>query len=249
MAPGTHTSRILRRALRRVPLAWAVAAAILAMGRLGLADPALPGDAAGSTRLFAPPPPGSYELPAIDRVSERELLDPSGRPTPLLGLTEGQVAIVSFVYRSCADASACPLSLSVFKRLDADLARLPSLARRVRLVTVSFDPAHDTPESMDALRRRLAPASDWRFLTAPSRAAIEPVLADFGQEVAWSAAQGDDVRVASHLLRAYLVDASGAVRNVYGADFLDAEILRNDAATVLGLGAEAVARAGETAAP
>jgi cytochrome oxidase Cu insertion factor (SCO1/SenC/PrrC family) len=226
-----------------------MAAAMLAGGGSGLADVAPQGDAAGSPRLFAPPPPGSYELPAIDRVSERELLDPSGRAAPLLGLAEGQVAVVSFVYRSCADAAACPLSLSVLKRLDAELARLPSLARRVRLVTVSFDPAHDTPEGMDALRRRLAPRSDWRFLTAPSRAAIDPVLADFGQEVAWSSAQGADPEVASHLLRVYLVDATGAVRNVYGADLLDAEILRNDAATVLGLGAESVARAGETPAP
>jgi len=249
LAPGTHTSRILLRALRRGPLAWAVTAAMLTIVHPGLADLAPPADAAGSPRLFAPPPPGSYELPAIDRVSERELLDPSGRPAPLLGLAEGQVAIVSFVYRSCADASACPLSLSILRRLDAELARLPSLARRVRLVTVSFDPAHDTPEAMDALRRGLAPASDWRFLTAPSRAAIDPVLADFGQEVAWSSAQGDDARVASHLLRVYLVDAAGAVRNVYGADFLDAEILRNDAATVLGLGPESVARAVEAAAP
>jgi cytochrome oxidase Cu insertion factor (SCO1/SenC/PrrC family) len=233
------------RILRRGVLGAAGALAILAMGGSGLAD----GTSAGSPRLFAAPPPGSYELPAIDRVSERELLDPSGRPAPLLGLAGGQVAVISFVYRSCADASACPLSLSVFKRLDAELAGLPSLAPRVRLVTVSFDPVHDTPESMDALRQRLAPASDWRFLTAPSRAAIDPVLADFGQEVAWGAAQGDAVEVASHLLRVYLVDATGAVRNVYGADFLDAEILRNDAATVLGLGAESVPRAGEPSAP
>ena len=38
-----------------------------------------------------------------------------------------------------------------------------------------------------------------------------------------------------HVLKVFLVDAQGAVRNVYSAGFLDAEILRNDAATVLGL--------------
>jgi cytochrome oxidase Cu insertion factor (SCO1/SenC/PrrC family) len=185
----------------------------------------------------------------IRRVRDRELLGPDGRPTPLLGLAGDQVALVSFVYRSCADASACPLALSVFKRLDAELAGLPSLAARVRLVTVSFDPGHDTPEGMEALRRRLAPASDWRFLTGASRAEIDPVLADFGQEVARRAAERGEEEIASHLLRVYLVDASGGVRNVYGADLLDAELLRNDAATVLGVGAEALVRTNDVAAP
>jgi hypothetical protein len=57
--------------------------------------------------------------------------------------------------------------------------------------------------------------------------------------VAWSAAARGEEAIASHLLRVYLVDASGAVRNVYGADLLDPELLRNDAATVLGAGAQA----------
>ncbi len=226
----------------------AIVAAILAAGS---AAPAHEGTAArsnGSVRLFEAPPPGSYEIPAIRRVRDHELLDPTGRAVPLLGLAEDRVAIVSFVYRSCADASACPMALSVLKGLDAELARLPSLARRVRIVTVSFDPEHDTPERMEALRRQLAPVSDWRFLTASSRSAIDPVLADFGQEVAWRAA-GGDAEIASHLLRVYLVDDSGAVRNVYGADFLDAEILLNDAATALGLGAEVAAEVDEATAP
>ena len=221
-------------------------ATVLASPGLALADPA-PSGAGSETLLFVAPPPGTYALPVIRRVSDRELLDPEGRPTPLLGLADDQVAFVSFVYRSCADASACPLALAVFKRLDAELARTPALARRVRLVTVSFDPTHDTPEGMGALHGRLAPASDWRFLTAPGRDAIDPVLADFGQEVAWSAAARGEEAIASHLLRVYLVDASGAVRNVYGADLLDAELLRNDATTVLG--ARASAPASVPAAP
>jgi len=238
--------------LRRGARCWTRVAGIalsLLTPCLALADAIPSAEAKGSPRLFAAPPPGSYELPVIRRVRDRDLLDASGREARLLDLAGDQVAIVSFVYRSCADASACPLALSVFKRLDAELARLPSLAPRVRLVTVSFDPAHDTPEGMDALRRRLAPASDWRFLTAPSRDAIDPVLADFGQEVAWRAAARGDEEVASHLLRIYLVDASGGVRNVYGADLLDVDLLRNDAATALGLGADAPGRASVSAAP
>jgi cytochrome oxidase Cu insertion factor (SCO1/SenC/PrrC family) len=236
----------------RAHLARALAAAVLAATvapGVPVSQAAGTDEGAGRERLFSAPPPGSYELPVIRRVRDRALLDPEGRPAPLLGLADGQVAFVSFVYRSCADAAACPLAVSVFKRLDGELARHAGLAGRVRLVTVSFDPAHDTPRGMAALRARLAPASDWRFLTAPDRGAIDPVLADFGQEIAWSAAARGEEAIASHLLRVYLVDASGAVRNVYGADLLDAELLRNDAATVLGLGADGLVRTSVSAAP
>ena len=129
-------------------------------------------------------------------------------------------------------AKACPLAFSALQRLDRELAALPGLASRVRLVTVSFDPDRDTPARMHDFRRHFAPAGDWRFLTAPDVQRIEPVIGDFGQDVLRSAG---DSRVVEHVLKVFLVDSDGNVRNVYSAGFLDAEILRNDAATVLGL--------------
>ncbi|MEN8183054.1 MAG: SCO family protein [Myxococcota bacterium] len=183
-----------------------------------------------SERLFEPPAAGSYELPVIDRVREHWLLDPDGARSPVLGLGPGQVAFVSFVFGSCGEA--CPLALATLQRLDRELARLPGLAWRVRLVTVSFDPARDDPARMAEFRGHLAPRGDWRFLTAAAPAGIDPVLHDFGQDVLRG---GFDERVVGHVLRVFLVDAEGGVRNVYSAGFLDVEILRNDAATVLQL--------------
>lgn len=166
----------------------------------------------------------------IERVDDHWLLEPSGERGRLLGLRTGQVGFVSFVSGSCAEA--CPLAFSVLQRLDRELAALPGLASRVRLVTVSFDPDRDTPARMGEFERHFAPASDWRFLTAPDVQRIEPVIADFGQDVLRSTG---DSRVVEHVLKVFLVDSDGGVRNVYSAGFLDAEILRNDAATVLGL--------------
>ncbi len=56
--------------------------------------------AAEETLRYVPPAPGSYELPALGRVSDRTLLLPDGGAAPLLGLAPGQVALVSFVYRT-----------------------------------------------------------------------------------------------------------------------------------------------------
>jgi len=196
--------------------------------------------ASSPPRLFEPPAAGSYELPIIDRVGEHVLVDETGSAASLPELGEEQVGIVSFVYADCGQA--CPLAFSVLQRLDRELARTPALAGRVRLASVSFDPARDDPARMAELKQALAPKGDWRFLTAPSQPALEPVLVDYGQDVRRSL--GEDGDVVGHTLRVYLVDGAGAVRNVYSAGFLDAEILRNDAATVLGVAPEALPPAG-----
>ena len=208
------------------------------------AHEAHPGDAHGAAEaaheapaeapLFEPPAPGSYELPAIDRVREHVLLDEQGLPARLPALAPGQVAVVSFVYASCPEAHGCPLALATVQRLDRALARRPALAARVSLVTVSFDPARDTPARMAELRERMAPATAWRFLTASDAAALAPVLEDYGQRVvALVDAEGADTGLLLHVLKVFLLDDSLRIRNVYSAGLLDARLLVNDVETVL----------------
>lgn len=187
------------------------------------------------TPLFEAPAPGTYDLPAVDRVSEHALRDTDGRPASLPALAPGEVALVSFVYGSCADASGCPLALATVQRLDRRLAAAPAeLAGRVRLVTVSFDPDRDTPARMAEIREHMAPRTDWRFLTAPDRGALAPVLADYGQDVVRLVdAEGAEVGLLRHVLKLFLVDDALRVRNVYSAGLLDERILWNDLRTVL----------------
>jgi len=207
-----------------------------------LLDPAL---ARADAELFTPPPPGSYELPPIQHVADYELLDSQGARVRLLGLAPGQVALVSFVYQHCSDGSACPAALATWKRVDEALAARPALARQVRLVTVSFDPENDTPRRMAELARHLRPRSDWRFLTASSDAELRPVLSDYGQDVLpLVGAGGERLGLLQHLSKAFLVDAHGDVRGIYGSSFLSAQILLNDAQTVLTAESATRARAG-----
>ena len=183
---------------------------------------------------FALPEPGSYELPPIAHVAEFSLLDEAGAAVPLLGLAPDQVAVVSFIYSRCGDGHGCPAALAVLQRVDRAIAADPTLASRVRLATVSFDPANDTPERMSELRRALAPVSGWRFLTAPDAATIAPVLAAYGQDLL--PLVGDDERALGlyrHVLKVFLVDARGDIRNIYSSGFLSPEVLLVDARTVL----------------
>ena len=208
-----------------VLLPWLVAPGAGAHGE-SHAEPAPP------PALYEPPPPGSYELPAMGRVAEHVLVDDAGGAARVPGLSPGQVAVVSFVYGSCAEG--CPLAFASLQRLDRALAADPALAGRVRLVTVSFDPLRDTPERMAELRTHLAPKSRWSFVTARDAASLEPVLADYGQRVMRLVdAEGAETGLLRHVLKIFLVDEYHRIRNVYSTGLMDARLIRNDIQTVL----------------
>lgn len=187
----------------------------------------------GQASRFEPPEPGSYALPPIQTLADHTLLDPEGRPAPVLDPAEGGLSFVSFVYLSCTHA--CPAATAVLQQLDRRVSQDPRLAGRVELVTVSFDPARDTPAAMARFREQLVHRGRWRFLTASSPEAMAPVLEAFGQDaMPLLAADGDPTGKLRHVLKVFLVDDANRVRNIYSAGFLDPRVLANDALTLLG---------------
>ncbi len=194
-------------------------------------DPSAPSTSTAPLPLFDAPDPGSYELPAIDRVGPHDLLGISGLPERLIEIGPGELALVSFVYLSCDEA--CPLSTALLLQLDRALAGDPALAKRIELVTVSFDSARDTPQAMAELHDRMAPRGRWRFLTAKNEASLRPVLADFGQDAVWIPGGKNVPDALRHVLKVYLVDAGGAVRQIYSTGFLDVRLVLADLRTLL----------------
>lgn len=216
----------------------------------GASRPSQAGGAASATRpatigeayTYAPgaftpeyqvPEPGSYSLPVIQRIHDHPLIDAIRGETTLFSLKAGRMAVVAFVYMSCAEATGCPFSLSVLHRLDAVLAADPSLGSRVTLLTISFDPGRDTPRRMADLRRLHDPKSDWSFTTPSGEAALTPLLADFDQSAAklrypdgrWSG-------LFRHVLKVFLLDERNEVRNVYSVGFLHPELVLADLRTL-----------------
>lgn len=210
-----------------------LATCVAALGFVASTGSAVAADSDG--RLYELPQPGSYDLPVIDRVARHELLDADGEPSFLPGTEADQCAVVSFIYSSCPDAQGCPLLLSTLRRLDRALAADGVLAQRVRLVSVSFDPQHDTPERLKMLRTHMNPSTDWRFLTADSGPALQPILDDYGQDALRlvAAENGASTALIRHVAKVFLVDGSGGIRNVYSSGFLDYEILMRDIETLL----------------
>jgi protein SCO1/2 len=182
---------------------------------------------------FVPPPPGSYELHRIMPAPEGRVLDVDGRAARLSQYLHDRITLLGFIYTTCADPDGCPLAYRVFDALKEAIADAPQLRGRVRFVTLSFDPARDTPEAM----RRYAGSRvvedgaglRWYFLTTRSARELLPLVEGFGQDVRVTAAG----RELSHVLKVFLIDRAGYVREIYSSNFLHPQSVLNDIETLL----------------
>ena len=217
----------------RVLTAFAIAAALAAAGA-GLAhepDDRLP---AAVTMDFVPPPPGSYALNAIMRAPDGPVLDRDGRRRPLARFTAGKITLLGFIYTSCADPRGCPLATQVFHTVRHRVSEDPDLRARVRLVSLSFDPLRDTPAVM---RRYAAEVPDngveWAFLTTELPRTLVPLLDGFGQDVRVELdAHGRAAGPLAHVLKVFLIDTRGTVREIYTTSYLYPEVILNDIKTL-----------------
>jgi cytochrome oxidase Cu insertion factor (SCO1/SenC/PrrC family) len=73
--------------------------------------------------------------------------------------------------------------------------------------------------------------SEWDRLTTTSDRALAPILAGYGQLV--TRPTGSQAGGLTHRLRVYLIDPQQRIRNIYGLDFLDPELLLADVRTLL----------------
>ncbi|WP_426177917.1 SCO family protein [Massilia sp. TWR1-2-2] len=184
---------------------------------------------------FVPPPPGSYQLQHILRAPDGMVLDSVHRFSEF---STGMVTVFSFIYTYCTDARGCPLAYETLHGLKKVIDQDSSLRGRVRFVSMSFDPQYDTPQAMRSYGG--ADARDrggvrWYFLTTSSAKALAPLLDGFGQDVSVAAEQPPNQRVPTltHMLKVYLIDAGGSVREIYTPAFLHQGVLLNDIKTVL----------------
>jgi protein SCO1/2 len=206
---------------------------------LAVAPPTVAHEAAPPPALdFEPPAPGTYTLHRIMAAPDGEVLDVDGRSRPLSRFTRGHVTLLGFIYTTCVDPDGCPLAYRVFEALSHEVGASPGMSGKVQLVTLSFDPARDTPSVMQRYGSRVSrePGSPpWYFLTTRSARALMPLVEGFGQDVRYTRDQRDgrQRRELSHVLKVFLIDAGGFVREIYSSAFLHPRTVMNDIATLL----------------
>jgi cytochrome oxidase Cu insertion factor (SCO1/SenC/PrrC family) len=206
----------------------------LALAALLIAAPAVAHHVELLPKLeFVPPAPGSYTLYHIKAAPEGTVLGIDGRAAPLARYTHGSITLLGFIYTTCSDPQGCPLAYRVFDALKESIATRPELHGKVRFVTLSFDPARDTPEVMKnyAGSRAVDKGNGlrWYFLTTRSARELMPLVEGFGQDVRVTR----HGRELSHVLKVFLIDRGGDVREIYSSNFLHPEVVLNDIETLL----------------
>lgn len=183
---------------------------------------------------FTPPAAGTYDLPVITRVPPVVLIDAAGRRVNTASLMHGKVAVVSFIYTACSDRLGCPLAGMVLRELQT-LLRREGLQDHAVLVSISLDADRDTPKQLAKYERAFgAEPSLWHLLTAPSRQALKVALDSYGQDRAKVYDEaGRFTGRYRHVLKVFLVDREGQVRNIYSTGSLVPQVMVNDIKTVL----------------
>jgi protein SCO1/2 len=165
------------------------------------------------------PLPGAADTPA----ASVPVLVP-GDPVPTIALTSqfgqplalsdwaGAAGVVTFIYTRCPLPDFCPLMDARFKQIQEAAAGDPALAGRVRLLSVSFDPAHDTPAVLAAHAARVGAGDNWHFATAPPEI-VDRFAAAFGVNVI----RETDGTI-THNLRTAVVGPDGRVAAIHSGN-------------------------------
>jgi protein SCO1/2 len=156
------------------------------------------------------------ELPVLGEVPPFTLTDQTGAPFSDHDLA-GIPWIATFVYSTCP--GPCPRVIEKIQAADRRLSHDP----RIRLISITVDPAADTPEvlAIYGRNRNLDPAR-WKLLTGDPDAVFALVRGGFKLGVERDDTASPEVGPVIHSLMAVLVDGSRQVRGYYDTNDPDA---------------------------
>ncbi|RPJ69232.1 MAG: electron transporter SenC [Acidobacteria bacterium] len=154
----------------------------------------------------APPVP---LLQPGEAVPDETFIDQDGNAFRLSSL-KGSVLLVTFIYTRCPLPDFCPLMDRRFAAIQ-QAVKDGRTARGIRLLSISFDPDHDTPAALRAHAARLgADPALWTFATAP-RDKVDAFGARLGLDVIRDPKNPADI---THNLRTAVLDRQGRLVTV-----------------------------------
>jgi protein SCO1/2 len=171
------------------------------------------------------------EAPPAARV---DLLEP-GQPVPDVELTDeagarhtfsewrGKVVAVTFIYTRCPLPDFCPRMDQHFKTVQGEILADAGMRDRYALLSISFDPAFDTPAVLAAHARQAgADPRVWRFVTG-DRDTVAAFASRFGTSVL---REGSDAGSLVHNLRTAVIASDGTlVTMLNGNEWTPAELM------------------------
>jgi protein SCO1/2 len=177
-----------------------------------------------STENLHQPQPG-------EKVPDFTLVNQDGK-TIHLDQFKGKVTLITFIYTRCPFADYCPLVSKNFAQIYAAMRANPALYSKVRLLSVSFDPAHDTPQVLRQYGSTFHattggdPFDRWEFATAPPKD-LEKITQFFG--VFYDPSQKEIV----HSLSTSVISPQGTIYKWYSGNEWKPSDLLDDATKAL----------------
>jgi protein SCO1/2 len=156
------------------------------------------------------------DLPMLGEVPPFTLTDQTGAEFSERDLA-GTPWIATFVYSTCP--GPCPRVIEKIQAADRRLSHDP----RIRLISVTVDPAADTPEVLAIYgRNRSIDPARWKLLTGDPDAVFALVRGGFKLGVERDDTATPEVGPVVHSLMAVLVDGMRRVRGYYDTNDADA---------------------------
>lgn len=160
-------------------------------------------------------PKVQYHVPAPgDQVPDFKLRNQDGREIHL-DQFRGKALLITFIYTRCPFPNFCPLVTHNFAVVNKSLQSDPALYSKVHLLTVSFDPEHDTPARLRAYGAQYIGSdskgafSHWDF-AAPSKPELDKMALYFDVGIT-DGANG----IINHTLSTTLIGPQGKVAQFY----------------------------------
>lgn len=147
------------------------------------------------------------ELPELFELPEARLVDETGAAVSMSSM-RGKVAVYDFIFTSCT--GTCPIMTNNMRALTAAVGdELP-----VRFVSISVDPARDTPAVLADYAKRVRNDDRWTFLTGEREAIVRLSVDGF------KLAAGDPMNGGEPLLHSSkfaVADRNGVIRGYFDA--------------------------------
>ena len=161
-------------------------------------------------------------LPVYAQLPDFSLVNRDGSTVRLEDLA-GRAWVADFVFTRCP--ASCPMMSARMARLERDLPE----DLNVRMVSISVDPGHDTPEVLQGYAERFQAPDRWLFLTGEREAVRSLCVEGFKLGLDMEPAPGMGPEPILHSTRFVLVDGEGRIRGYYEAfDEESTEKLRGD---------------------
>ena len=182
-------------------------------------------DVTGRAPLTEPPPgrAGGAVLMPGEAAPDVRLVDQNGVERQLSDW-RGRVVAVTFVYTRCPLPDFCPLMDRQFADIQREVQGDARLKDRLHLLSVSVDPAFDTPAVLLAHARAVGAQPEiWSFVTG-ERGELERFGSGLGVAIMPGEPGSADV---IHNLRTAVIDPEGRLTTIFGGnDWRAADLLK-----------------------